>query len=317
MRVSRFIAVGVCFVVIVVGYMIIDLSVVVNFLVVFDPWPFFGYALASILLSYLFKTLRFVIYLRHQVRFSFSEFARLFAVSNVIFAIAAFTPAQIGDVLKLEYVRSTKPVARDQLLSIFAQEKLLDLCVLMGIFLVGLKLKGATVMEQFDIPAILTFLILLGGIGIAGLLALTMSRRLRTLARRQRDFIDPGALPMAVPLTIAFWLAVIWGWKAVWTTHGLDFSYFHTAFAIAGSTLVSIASMIPGAIGVSEVSTAASLMLFGAGLDESLTASLLARGYMIAIVINGLLFFPVFAAVLRKLYRNRRDLSKLYVEAKR
>ncbi|MEL7213749.1 MAG: lysylphosphatidylglycerol synthase domain-containing protein [Pseudomonadota bacterium] len=293
-----FLAAAVCAVVAIVGYYIIDLSVVLDFVQTFEPWPFLFYAWVSIIVSYLFKTARFAVYLRKEISLDAMGFFRLFSTSNVIFAIASFTPGQIGDILKLEYIRAERRIDRGRLYAIFVQEKILDLIALSAVVIIAVKLRGfdffAELNATYALIAFAVFAALMGGTAVA----VFMSARIRALFYRLKALIDPGALPAAIPLTAAFWFAVIWGWKEVWATHDLNFTYFETFFAIAGSTLISIVSLIPGAVGVSEVSTTAALMLFGADADDALVASLLTRAYMFTIVLNGLLFLPPTAFVL-------------------
>lgn len=199
-----------------------------------------------------------------------TPFARVFEATAFSVGVAILTPASAAEALKVEMLKRNLLTDRVSGYSSFAAERILD-----GVVLALFGLAGAQQAGLFPgswIPAVL-----LAG-GVAGALALAGLMR----ARGYRL----GVPVLAV--TVLGWLAIGAGWHLCFRALAIEVSFSGTLTVLALSTILSVVTLVPGGIGVSEVSITALLQLLGVEAALAQAGSLVIRAFGLWALVLGL-----------------------------
>jgi len=205
-------------------------------------------------------------------------------------ATAAVTPLQAGEALKIKFAHDTTGADYATLGAAFALERLADMAVLLGLCALGFGLRGASG------PWLLAGAL---GLGVAVAFAPLALRRLSSwrLPHRLRVELEPLAAyrPAAWRLlvlalcTVCKWLCVVWLWQATFAASGVFLDIPDTAVVVALVSLSVTVSLVPGGIGVAEVSTRAVLLWLGVEAGQADAAAVMLRLLLPLVVGIGLL----------------------------
>ena len=227
-----------------------------------------------------------------------APYGRLYLASSIGLTLSTVTPFQSGELSKVELLKRITPVSRLPAYSAMAVERMLDLgCVL---FLAGAGWLMASHWSRL-FPQLLW--IALVGLALVVAVALVLARlpfRGRA-AEIQESFVAiwrrPGLALSSAGLTLLAWLLVAAGWYCVLCAVDLDLGGATVIGLTSLVTLVNVASLVPGGLGVSEAGIASIVSALGAPPAQALAGALAIRGYGLLMLVSGLLHGVWFAGV--------------------
>lgn len=222
-------------------------------------------------------------------------YGRLYLASSIGLTVGSLTPLQSGELTKVELLRKMARVSRLPAYSAMAVERLLDLgCVL------SLAIGSWLVAGRWSQLLPQLWWICLSGLAllICGVLLLQRLPLRGRAAEMQRAFAAiwrrPGAGLASAAMTLLGWLLVATGWLSVLRSIGVDLDAATATALTAVVTLVNVASLLPGAIGVSEASTAGFLRALDVSSAQALAGALMIRAYGLLFLASGLLHFAAW-----------------------
>ena len=246
-----------------------------------DAAWFFAGGGAAILVYWALRALRWQLLLRGMG--TQAPFADLYLSSSVALSLSVLTPLQSGEALKVELLRRQGHVQRLPGYSAFAIERVADLYVVAAI--------GAVSLIGVNPPSLVLAAVAFTAIPLAAFFALHRVR----LGGRAGEFVghlqegvaSAGALFSLLLLTAAGWLAVAFGWHAALRSIAIDLELRQTLALLSLITLATIASLIPGGLGIAEAGTAELLRRFG--VDDALAqaGALALRGFSLLVIALG------------------------------
>jgi uncharacterized membrane protein YbhN (UPF0104 family) len=199
-----------------------------------------------------------------------TPFARVFEATAFSVGVAVLTPASAAEALKVEMLKRNLHTDRVTGYSSFAAERILDgvvlaLCGLAGVQQAGL-FPGSWVSEILLAGGVL------GAVALAGLMS---ARGYRLQAP-------------VLAVTVLGWLAIGAGWHVCFRALAIEVSFSGTLTVLALSTILSVLTLAPGGIGVSEVSITALLQLLGVEAALAQAGSLVIRAFGLWALVLGL-----------------------------
>lgn len=206
-------------------------------------------------------------------------------------AAASATPMQVGEALKLHFARRSSGMLLARSGFAYAMERVADLVAVITLLAVGLAAHGGGV-----VPAAMAAL---SGLAVLCLMP-TAARHLagaryvpaavtRVLAPLAGVRISGPRFALFLLCTAGKWASVIVLWRVPLEAVGVNLSVADTALLIAGITLAGIASLVPGAIGVAEVSTRVMLTWMGVEPGPAEAAAIALRLLTLVLIAVGLL----------------------------
>lgn len=223
-----------------------------------DVSTFLVSSISATLLFWLLRALRWAYLLRGEK--IVVSFFKLYLYTAITLGFANFTPFQSGEAFKVEIFRKHGG-RRLSGYVFFLFEKLLDLSVI-----TLLSLIGAFTLFEFRLVENLQFMIigLVIALVISAATVFFLAKRQEKIYSFRREALpNMRTLTVAVLLTLASWAAMILGWKYIFQSVNINLSMLQTAAVISLTTVIGILSLIPGAVGVSEVSVATFLSFLG------------------------------------------------------
>lgn len=180
-----------------------------------------------------------------------------FCANGASAGLAALTPFQLGEAIKIKLIPDHHGTAWRLSVSAFFVERLLDLATLCSVGLSGLAFHFG---HAWAAPLALLLPLL-------GMLLLSLLCRLIRLPSKLQPYTEvlryTQRVAIAALLTIPLWLlyAALW-WTALHAMNiTLDFPQI--AILLGGVMLAVVASMTPGGLGVSELSSRGLLLWLG------------------------------------------------------
>jgi uncharacterized membrane protein YbhN (UPF0104 family) len=229
-----------------------------------------------VVLVWLVRSIRWhLILIALGARPSFLETYLSIAVS---LGLAAITPMQAGETLKIAHAKQHQDVALSAGTGGFLLERITDVAVLVAMtFVAGqfLLFPGINV-------AVSAFIIFCVGLVVCALLAWLAYRfvpkLIDELIRGARELLSRPALHLGVWITtISCWALTIVLWRAALSGVNIDVSFTLSSLLVGLVTLAGVALLVPGAIGVSEATVAALLLKQGFPPEAGLTGALALR----------------------------------------
>lgn len=238
------------------------------------------------------------------IGFTPAQLWRTHVQTALALATAAATPLQAGEALKLKFTRDMTGQTYAALGGAFAVERLADVAVLFGVGAIGFGLAGASG---------IWLLIASGLLAIAVALAPFLLRRLAgaPLPARMAAAIAPLAEYRPAPwrmlvlgnCTVAKWYIVILMWQTTFTAAGIRLGLAETALVVVLVTLSVTVSLVPGGIGVAEISTRALLLWLGVEASHAEAGAIVLRLLTPLIIgiglVHGLFLLPARRAAER------------------
>lgn len=218
-----------------------------------------GAGTATIMCYWILRTYRLHILLKTMdVHVGFSK---LYVITAIAMALSIITPLQSGEILKVELLKRSGALERSIGYAIFMAEKILDLMVVLVLAIFSIF---------FGIEKILSSKILIGAsaallvglviiVGIAG--HLPGSNSVSRFFLPVRQCMESKKVSLAlILLTISGWLVIAMGWYACLRSISVLVTPLQSVALVSVITIINIMSLVPGAVGVSEVSVAAFLV---------------------------------------------------------
>jgi len=234
-------------------------------------------------------------------------FAVLYLCSSVALSLSIFTPFQSGEAFKVELLRKYGHVARLQGYSAFLLERVADLyaVIALGIFALAFRLGSLSYMEVVLVAAIFVAVPVLGYV---------LLHRLRldgwigdVVGELQGGISNPGALLLMLCLTFLSWAIIALGWHACLYSLSIDLPFVRVLGLVSVITLLTVLSLIPGGIGVSEAGIVELLMGMDISPTKAQAGALVVRCYGVFAVALGfghLVFWKFRDALPRRIRRS-------------
>jgi uncharacterized membrane protein YbhN (UPF0104 family) len=241
---------------------------------------FLSSAVASTIVFWLLRSVRWAILLRREnLRISFFK---LYLYTAVTIGFANFTPFQSGEALKVEMFRKYGG-SRLSGYTLFFFEKLLDLAVIALLSLTGIYTLFDAAFPA-NTPLLIT--VLAAGLIISAATMFFLARRwqAKIYAARGEFLPDVQTFAAAFLFTLASWAAMIAGWKYILQSVAINLTVLQTTSVVSLTTVATIISLVPGAIGVSEVSIAALLSQIGYETSIAQSGAILMGVYSLVIL---------------------------------
>jgi len=130
---------------------------------------------------------------------------------------------------------------------------------------------------------------------VVGIVAMMKIRRIRKYYVINTIINSVGSLKslsIIMLLTIAGWFIIGFGWQITLNSIKIEIGFFETLAMVAVVSIINILSLIPGAIGISEVSISLYLgMAKQMSIVEAQSGALIIRLYGLMIIILGIIHF--------------------------
>lgn len=267
--------------------LLFDWPMVGRALLGFDVAGFLLVAVPVTLVMFAARTLRWVA----VVGLSFRPAALWHSYLQTAMAVGVsmLTPALVGEALKLKLARDAVGTGWSTLGAAFAIERVADVAALVALLAVGLGVSGSSGPILACAAALAT-----AGVAFApGFLRLAAGWPLPTPvshALRPLASFKPSASRMALfgLGTALNWVCVLLLWQAVLAGAGVRIGLTDCAVAVSLVTFAVIASMVPGGIGVAEVSAWAVFSWLGLSAGEAEVGSVALRLTTLLVVALGL-----------------------------
>jgi len=244
--------------------------------VVFDGlWNNILSITALILLYFLVRAFRWHVLLK-SIGISI-PFKKLYVMNSVALGIGIYTPASLGEGIKLQLLKDSEGVKRRTTLQLFMLEKFFDFLVviLFALFAsfvlkyISLKIFGAVV-----VFSILSFI----------LFKSILMNRLQVLKN-----INYSSLGTAFILTIISWFIVVYNWVLLSNIINLNSGFIQMMLVDSLSALIVFVSLVPGGLGFMEVSNSYLISnILSVDLSAGTLFALIARLYTIYVLLIGL-----------------------------
>lgn len=194
--------------------------------------------------------------------------------------------AKVG-MMKVDGIRASRSIA-----GIFS-EIVFDLLFAVGVGIVFWFVANDPLRVLRDMPPVFTAMmaILLGVAIVIGLVTLRFSSFLQDVVTQLGDIVRSGRLVGVMLTTAGIWIAAGLGFYCMLNAleNGSTASLFLCIFAITTGFVTGLVSMIPGGIGVREVTWAYIVSLAGVPLAEAGMVAVLYRILSIAVIVLVLL----------------------------
>jgi uncharacterized membrane protein YbhN (UPF0104 family) len=251
---------------------------------------FFATATPLMIGIFLLSAVRWIAITGQEV--SVPRFRDAYLYVTVVAAFAMTTPMQLGETLKIRFAhRAGLPIVKSTVALIF--ERATDFLVIFWMAGISSIWRGG--LEIAIVAAVF---------GTA--VVLVLPRSLRKLARWSSGTrIGPALAPFrdeTLPLTrfaillictIGKWLFVAALWQAAIASVSVSIDFPASMLLVAVVTTITTLSMVPGGIGVAEVSTRAILISFGVPAVSAEAAAIGIRLLSPLMIALGLLHLPV------------------------
>jgi len=207
-----------------------------------------------IFVIFIIRTIRWMWYLKSiHVNLSFKD-AYLITVPSI--AVALFTPAQSGDLLKIEFLKKRKNILRRDSFSTIFVEKLMDLLLIFIIFLIAISYFS---LRSLNINYFTITVAVLIGIIIFSILTYFLYQKyeiMKPIVENTKKILkDPKTMTYALILTLLYWIATGLNWWYVAKVVNVDVTFFQILAVMSISTIIGLVSFVPGALGVMEYSS--------------------------------------------------------------
>ena len=261
---------------------------------------FFIGSFSSLFLYFFFRGLRW--YLLLQCEKLAVSFIALYLFNTIATGFSTIITLQSGEVLKVEYLKKYG-ANRFSGYGIFILERFLDLLVVVGLGIVGISLNfNWNILQNYlYIFAGVLFVIALLVVSGVFLLPFQQLQPLRDWLRVQWE--SKYSILLAFILTLLSWLAVSFGWYISLKSVSVDISILQSIVIVSLTTLLSIISFVPGAVGVSELSISTILIKMGISNSLAQTGAIAIRLYALVILVMTFFHWIILRLTSKKLLK--------------
>jgi uncharacterized membrane protein YbhN (UPF0104 family) len=266
---------------------------------------------ASILFYWLLRSLRWLILLRRTG--THVPFVDLYLCTAVSLTFSLFTPLQSGEMLKIELLKKYSLIQRAPGYGSFLVERALDLVILLAIACVSLLTVLGILQNSAYAYGILGCLVLACIVGLIVLTKLRLRGRLQQLLEHMRQCVgDMPTLLLITIITCISWASVAFTWQVFLYSGGIHLGFDRTMALMSIMALISILSLIPGGIGISEAGTSQLLMHFGFVATVAQAGSIVLRSSSLVAIFLGGVHLGIWKLVR---YRRNRHIAAATAEA--
>ncbi len=228
-----------------------------------------------------------------QLPWSLAVFPRVYCYTAFVIGASIVTPLQLGELLKVRFAQESGLKIGNSAVNV-AMERILDLATIAGMGNSGLIYvqTGSAVMSAAAILAAFA-----AGMSAPAVLHLCVGRLgTSPFTDSIRSFAGttlPPARLAALGLTTAMkWGLTLLGWMLILRAVNIDLSIPQSALLVGSVTAISILSMIPGGIGIQELSVRAILLGMGIEPSNAEAAAIVLRLFTVVMVALGLAHLP-------------------------
>lgn len=261
-------------------------SVIFQLLTQVDLKLFLGAGVGTILLYWLIRTMRWFVLLK-AVDIHI-DFYRLYLVGAVSMAFTIVTPLQSGEALKVELLKKVGALDRVPGYGIFMTEKILDLIVVLLMAILSLLFGVSNFLDKGTMFAAVAVLLICFMVFFVMIQRISPNNAVGRFFQPFNQCIrSPKVLASVVLLTFGGWFFVVLGWYISLRSISISLTLLETAALTAITTLIGILSLIPGALGISEVSSSSFLVYLKQDVPIAQAGALIIRLYGGMILILG------------------------------
>ncbi|MGD0400938.1 MAG: lysylphosphatidylglycerol synthase transmembrane domain-containing protein [Syntrophobacteraceae bacterium] len=263
-----------------------------------------GYGGLSIMLYWMIRALRWHLLLKQTD--TIVPFFDVYMCTAVSLSFSIFTPLQSGEMLKVELLKKYGMIQRYPGYGSFLVERALDLVTVLTIAGISLLTALSFLPDRsyafYLIAASLSFSL----IGIYALYKLRFTGRAQQLLDHMKQCIrNVPKLVLVTFITWVSWASVAFSWYILLYCGSMPLDFLKTVALMSTVTLLSILSLVPGGLGISEAGTSQVLIWLGFASTAAQTGTLLLRSYSIIAIGLGVAHLALWKMV-RKL-RSRRS----------
>lgn len=258
---------------------------------------FFIASSATLLFYFLLRTLRWNLLLKDET--IEIPFSKLYLYNAFAIGISTITPFQSGEALKVELMRKYGG-KRLSGYAIFFLERIFDLLTVLGLATISTAFGldfGVKPIYLYLIGAFFLIALFLAVTGIF-LLPFGVFQPLKSWLDENRK--KKKNLFLVLLLTVLSWTTIILGWQLALAFFGITIGFLQSVAVVTITTLITIISFVPGAVGVSELSVAAILSGMGVETSVAQAGAIAIRAYALVILILTLLHW----ICLKFIYKN-------------
>lgn len=190
------------------------------------------------------------------------KFIKTYILSASSIAMAIFSPAQSGDLMKIEFLKSKYKIPRRNSLSTVILEKSQDIAINFIIFFIFLLYGGKKLLQlNYSLIIIVSLLSIIMGV----IILIYLGKRfeaVRIILDSLKSLIkEPRTMIFTSMISIIYWASVAFTWVLLAKLIHIDISFITMVFIMSCVTIVMVISLIPGAIGAMEASSAVLISL--------------------------------------------------------
>jgi uncharacterized membrane protein YbhN (UPF0104 family) len=259
---------------------------------------------SSIMLFWIIRALRWHLLLKQTD--TVIPFFDIYMCTAVSLGLAIFTPLRSGEILKIELLRKNDLINRFPGYGSFIVERVLDLATI-------LTIAGISLLTTFNIlpnrSNAFYFIIASICLVVTGMYAV---HKLRFTVRVQQLLDHINECTRNVPrlllvtfITCVSWASVALTWNIFLRCGSLHLDFPKTIGLLSVVTLVSVFSLIPGGLGISEAGTSQVLIWLGFASTAAQTGSLVLRSSSLIAGALGLVHLALWKVIRKR--RNHRS----------
>lgn len=247
---------------------------------------FFSGSTATLLAFFFFRTVRWYFLLKSENLDV--PFAKLYLYNSVSIGVSNVTPFQAGEAVKVELLRKYG-VSRTTGYTIFFLEKLIDLATVVVMAILGVSFGFDFGVSQFYLYL---FAFVFAAIFLVALKIIfsISSERLNPIKILLREkWQRKQLLSATIFFTVCSWATAVLGWKITLASVSIDINFLQSISLVSLTMLLAIISLVPGAVGVSEISITAILTKMGVASSLAQTGAIALRAYALTLLALALL----------------------------
>lgn len=265
-----------------------------------DPWIVLAGVLPLVMINFAIRGWRYQSLMAIQGQPV--PFYRAYVTAVTFIGLGTLTPFQAAEALRVETQDRTTGHGRAIGYGLFLLERMLDFTLLLafaGIALLTMTSNGRALPAGFAWAAGIA-LVALFFCALAAYLWFKPARRLGLALLMVLRATQPQMLAKLGLATLASWLVTAGAWWLSLRAGGLDVPFFTGFACMAVVTPVNILSMIPGSIGVSELTTATFLSISGLSPVQAQTGAIALRLLGLLVTTTALLHIPLLESGSRR-----------------
>lgn len=228
-----------------------------------------------------------------QLPWSLAVFPRVYCYTAFVIGASIVTPLQMGELLKVRFAQESGLKIGNSAVNV-ALERIVDLATIAGMGLAGLVFVKT---GSGFLSLVAMLVVFAAGMATPTVLHLVVDRLSDSpFATRIRSFAGetlPASRLAALGVTTALkWALTLLAWILILQAVNVHLSIPQGALLVGSVTAISILSMIPGGIGIQELSVRAILLGMGVEPANAEAAAMVLRLFTVVMIALGLAHLP-------------------------